>query len=385
VIIENPARRRRAHRRQGSLPGKSDGYTLQLGGTNPNAIAQSLYRNLGFEPVKDFAAVALIGFDSNALVVNPAVPAKTLAELVQYAKANPGKLSSGATVAIGPHVCLELFRARTETNIVFIPYKGAAPAVADLLGGQIQIGMTSKAVLLPLIQEGRLRALAVTSDERWPELPDVPTMRESGFDRFPGYLWLGLLAPVRTPAAVIDKLNRAVNDGLKTGELKASIAKLGLETRAMTPQEFSSKLSGEARDWEAAVKESGVHGRLTRGNKKQSNDSRLHRALQLHRSAEGAGVERLVQRPEDQADAREAPFPHLPALSLGVGQRPQLSRTLDAGVARRFQDRGISLRLGLLRMGPVHHRLESRSLRWRLHAGGRLRGGFGRFAPRGFV
>ena len=236
-----------------------DGYTLLLGGTNPNAIAQSLYRNLGFAPVKDFAAVALIGFDSNALVVNPAVPTRTLVELVQYAKANPGKLSSGATVAIGPHICLELFRVRTGTNIIFIPYKGAAPAVADLLGGQIQIGMTSKAVLLPLIQEGRLRALAVTSDLRWPELPDVPTMRESGFDGFPGYLWSGLLAPAHTPAAVIDKLNSAVNEGLKTSELRASIAKLGLDSRSMTPQEFATKLSDEARDWEAAVKESGVH------------------------------------------------------------------------------------------------------------------------------
>jgi len=112
-------------------------------------------------------------------------------------------------------------RVRTASNIVFIPYKGAAPAVADLLGGQIQIGMTSKAVLLPLIKEGRLRALAVTSDVRWPELPDVPTMGESGFGGFPPYLWLGLLAPVRTPAAVIDKLNSALNEGLKspdTGE-----------------------------------------------------------------------------------------------------------------------------------------------------------------------
>ena len=112
-------------------------------------------------------------------------------------------------------------RVRTASNIVFIPYKGAAPAVADLLGGQIQIGMTSKAVLLPLIKEGRLRALAVTSDVRWPELPDVPTMDESGFGGFPPYLWLGLLAPVRTPAAVIDKLNSALNEGLKspdTGE-----------------------------------------------------------------------------------------------------------------------------------------------------------------------
>jgi tripartite-type tricarboxylate transporter receptor subunit TctC len=235
-----------------------DGYTLLLGGTNPNAIIQSLFRNLGFEPVKDFAAVAVIGFDSNALVVNPAVPAKTLQELVQYAKANPGKLSSGATVGIGPHICLELFRVRTGTDIPFIPYKGAAPAVADLLGGQIQIGMTSKAVLLPLIREGRVRALAVTSEVRWPELPDVPTLRESGFEGIPAYLWFGLLAPVHTPVPVIDKLNAAVNDGLKSPELQASIAKLGLEARSMTPAEFGAKLAKEAHDWEAAVKESGV-------------------------------------------------------------------------------------------------------------------------------
>jgi tripartite-type tricarboxylate transporter receptor subunit TctC len=235
-----------------------DGYTLLLGGTNPNAIAQSLYHNLGFEPVKDFTGVALIAFDSNALVVNPAIPAKSIGELIQYAKANPGKLSSGATVAIGPHICLELFRVRTGINILFIPYKGAAPAVADLLGNQIQIGMTSKAILLPLIQEGRLRALAVTSDVRWPELPDVPTLRESGLGGFPGYLWSGLLAPAHTPAAVVDKLNRAVNDGLATPQVKASIAKLGMESRSMSPQEFSTRLSDEARDWAAAVRESGV-------------------------------------------------------------------------------------------------------------------------------
>jgi tripartite-type tricarboxylate transporter receptor subunit TctC len=235
-----------------------DGYTLLLGGTNPNAIAQLLYRHLDFQPVKDFAAVALIGFDSNALVVHPAVPAKSVQELVQYAKANPGKLSSGATVGIGPHVCLELLRVRTGIDIIFVPYKGAAPAVADLLGGQIQIGMTSKAVLLPLIREGRLRALAVTSDVRWPELSDVPTLREAGLSGVPAYLWFGLLAPVRTPGAVIDKINAAVNEGLKAPEIKASIAKLGLEVRSMTSQQFGEKLADEARDWEAAVRESGV-------------------------------------------------------------------------------------------------------------------------------
>ncbi len=186
-----------------------DGYTLLLGGTNPNAIAQSIYRTLNFEPISDFTAVGVIGVDSNALVVNPVVPVNTIRELIQYSKANPGKLSAGASLGIGPHVTLELLRARTGTGILFIPYRGAAPAISDLLGNQIQIGMTTKAVLLPLIKEGKLRALAVTSDTRWPELPDVPTMRESGFDGVPAYLWIGLLAPAHTPAAVIEKLNTA--------------------------------------------------------------------------------------------------------------------------------------------------------------------------------
>jgi tripartite-type tricarboxylate transporter receptor subunit TctC len=235
-----------------------DGYSLLLGGTNPNAIAQSIYTNVTFEPIKDFAAVGVIGIDSNALVVNPTVPANTIQELIQYSKANPGKLSSGASLGIGPHVTLELLRARTGSSMAFIPYRGAAPAITDLLGNQIQIGMSTKAVMLPLIKEGRLKALAVTSDVRWPELPDVPTMRESGFNGVPAYLWIGLLAPVQTPAAVIDRLNAAMNQGMNAPEARASIAKLGMEARAATPQEFSAVMADEARLWEAAVKESNV-------------------------------------------------------------------------------------------------------------------------------
>jgi tripartite-type tricarboxylate transporter receptor subunit TctC len=237
---------------------RPDGYTLQLGGTNPNAIAKSLYRNLDFDPIKDLAAVALIAIDSNALVINPNVPAKTLQELVHYAKANPGKLTSGATIGISPHICLEMFRVRTGTNIVFVPYKGAAPAMTDLLGGQIQIGMTSKAVLLPLIKEGRLRAVAVISETRWPELPDVPTMAESGITGMPADVWFGLLAPAQTPEPVIAKLNTAVNEGLKLPEMQASIAKLGMETRNFTAQEFADKLAEEERNWAAAIQESGI-------------------------------------------------------------------------------------------------------------------------------
>ena len=138
------------------------------------------------------------------------------------------------------------------------PYKGAAPALADLLGNQIQVGMTSKAVLLPLIKAGKLRALAVTSETRWPELPDVPTLHESNFEGIPSYLYSGLLAPARTPPAVVEKINAALNEGLKTSAVKASIAKLGLESRLLTPQQFNEVLAGEARLWEAAVQESKV-------------------------------------------------------------------------------------------------------------------------------
>lgn len=236
----------------------ADGYTLLLGGTNPNAIATSIYSNLTFEPVKDFAAVGVIGVDSNALVVHPSVPVKTIQELIEHSKANPGKISSGASLGIGPHVSLELLRTRTGSSMAFIPYRGAAPAIVDLLGNQIQIGMSTKAVMLPLIREGKLRALAVTSDVRWPELPDVPTLRESGFDGIPAYAWIGLLAPAHTPAAVIGKLNAAIDEGLKTPEVRASIAKLGMEIRSLTPQQFDAKLAEEVLLWEAAVKESKV-------------------------------------------------------------------------------------------------------------------------------
>jgi tripartite-type tricarboxylate transporter receptor subunit TctC len=234
-----------------------DGYTLLLGGTS-NTITPALYKDLNYDPVNDFAPVAPIATDSEVLVVHPSVPAMTLTEFVRYAKDNPGKLSSGATVGIAPHVMLELFRVRSGINMVFIPYKGAAPAIADLLGGHIQVHMGAKSVLLPLIENGKMRALAVTSAERWPELPDVPTMRERGFEGFPTALWFGLLAPAGTPAAVIGKLNAAVNARLKAPETRAAIGKLGLDARPLTPEEFGRVLADDVKLWRQVTEESGV-------------------------------------------------------------------------------------------------------------------------------
>jgi tripartite-type tricarboxylate transporter receptor subunit TctC len=236
-----------------------DGYTLLSGGSNENAITPALYKNLDYDPVKDFVPVAALATDSNVVVVNPAVPANSLAELVSYAKANPGKLTSGSAAGIAPHLLLEYLRAHTGTDIVFVPYKGAAPAIADVLGNQIQLHASAKSVLLPLIKAGKLRPLVVTSAERWPELPDVPTLRELGFTNYPTTLWFVVMAPAATPPDVITKLNAAVDAGLRTPESQEAIAKLGLQPQALSAAEIAAIMAKEVPLWKAVADEAGVH------------------------------------------------------------------------------------------------------------------------------
>jgi tripartite-type tricarboxylate transporter receptor subunit TctC len=231
----------------------ADGYTLLLGGTNTNAINAAIYQNLNYDPVKDFTPVASIAVDSSALVISPSLPAKTLQEFIAYLKANPGKLTCGAVLGIAPHVMVEYFKVVTGTDMVFVPYKGGPALLPDLLSGQIQMTFGAKSFFLPYIQSGKLRPLAVTSDVRWPELPDVPTMRESGFANFPAYQWFLVLAPAGTPAAVIDKLNAAVNDGLKSPDIQAQLAKLGTEPRIRSRQDLVKFMTQEAEQWAKLV------------------------------------------------------------------------------------------------------------------------------------
>jgi tripartite-type tricarboxylate transporter receptor subunit TctC len=258
VIVENEAGAGGRTGTQAVARANPDGYTLLLGGTNSNAMAAALYKTLTYDPIKDFVAVAAIATDSNALVVTPALPAQTIAELVSYAKANPGKLVSGAALGIFPHFALELLKVRTEIDMIFVPYKGAAPAISDLLGGQIQMSAAAKSVLLPYIQAGKLRPLAVTSMSRWPELPAVPTMRESGFAGYPSDIWFGLLAPAATPVAIVGKLNAAINQCLQSSELRESFARLGLEVKVGTPSDFAAAIADDAREWDGIVKETGI-------------------------------------------------------------------------------------------------------------------------------
>jgi tripartite-type tricarboxylate transporter receptor subunit TctC len=235
----------------------ADGYTLLLGGTNVNAIAGALYKNLGFDPVGSFAPIASICTDSMALAISPQVPAQTLPQFVTYAKDNPGKLKYGAPPGIYTQFAAEFFKIKTGTDILFVPYKGGAPAITDVLGGHIDMIFNNKSTLLPLFRDSKLKALAVTSAARWPELPQTPTMEEMGVSGFPSEVIFALLVPAGTPAAVVEELNRDVNDALRSAEVRASLDALGIEPKIGTPQDLAAALAQQAREWKVVIDEIG--------------------------------------------------------------------------------------------------------------------------------
>jgi tripartite-type tricarboxylate transporter receptor subunit TctC len=235
-----------------------DGYTLLLGGTNVNAISASLHKNLGFDPIESFTPVAATVVDSMALVVSPSVPAATFQEFVEHAKRSPGAVRYGAPPGIYTHFAGEYFKVRTGTDVQFVPYKGAAPAITDVLGGHIEMVFNNKSTLLAHIKEGKLRALAVTSGGRWPELPNVPTMNEVGLAGFPSEVLFGLLAPVGTPSSVVETLNKAVNEGLASSEARASLAALGMEAKPGTADEFAGALTAQVREWRIVIEATGL-------------------------------------------------------------------------------------------------------------------------------
>jgi tripartite-type tricarboxylate transporter receptor subunit TctC len=235
-----------------------DGYTLLLGGTNVNAITGAIYKDLGFDPIASFAPIASICVDSMALAVSPHVPADTFQELVKYAKDNPGKLKYGAPPGIYTHFAGEFFKIRTGTDILFVPYKGGAPAITDVLGGHIEMVFNNKSTLLPHFKDGKLKALAVTSKVRWPELPQTPTMNEVGIFGFPSEVLFGLLAPAGTPVTIIQRLNSAVNEGLRSAEVRPNLEAVGVEARIGTAQEFAAALAEQAREWKTVIDEIGI-------------------------------------------------------------------------------------------------------------------------------
>jgi tripartite-type tricarboxylate transporter receptor subunit TctC len=237
-----------------SVAGASpDGYTLLLGGTNVNAIIGALYKDIGFDPIASFAPVAAVCTDTMALAISPNLPPRTFDQFVQYLKDRPGKLTYGAVSGIYTQFAADFFKVKTGTDILFVPYKGGAPAITDLLGGHIDMVFNNKSTLLTHFKAGKLRPLAVTSKARWPELPDIPTMQELGVSGFPTEVWFGVLAPAGTPPTIVSTLNAAINEGLKSAEVRASLAELGLESKVGTPQDFAAALSEQAHDWKTVI------------------------------------------------------------------------------------------------------------------------------------
>ena len=234
-----------------------DGYTLMMGSVGTFGSHPVLYK-LDYDPLKAFAPVATAVVDKSVLVAGPALKVQSIQELVQYAKANPGKLNYGNAIGIGPHFVAEMFKVKSGVNIVHIPYRGGAPMITDLLAGQIDMTINGKSVLFPHIQAGKVRALAVASAQRWPDLPDIPTLVEGGYMDLPYDTLFGVLAPAGTPAAIIDKLNATINDGLRSPETRASFEKLGIEPKITTPQEFAAILAEEAPKWAEAVRVTGI-------------------------------------------------------------------------------------------------------------------------------
>ncbi|HLJ01516.1 MAG TPA: tripartite tricarboxylate transporter substrate binding protein [Bradyrhizobium sp.] len=235
-----------------------DGYTLLLGGTNVNAITGAIYKDLGFDPIKSFTPIAVVCVDSLALAISPRLPVDNFQEFVRYAKDHPGQLKYGASPGIYTHFAGEYFKVKTSTDILFVPYKGGAPAVTDALGGHIEMVVNNKTNLLPQFKDGKLKALAVTSRDRWPELPQTPTMSEVGILGFPPEVLFGLLAPAGTSEAIVRLLNEAINKGLQSNEARANLDAVGVEARIGTPEEFSAALAKQAGEWKKVIEETGI-------------------------------------------------------------------------------------------------------------------------------
>jgi tripartite-type tricarboxylate transporter receptor subunit TctC len=235
-----------------------DGHTLLFASTTSLSIGPVLFKNLDYDPINSFAPVASVSLGSMVVAVNADVPARTLPELITYARANPGKLHNGAGVASPPHIAWGLFTLTTGTHIVFVPYRGMAQAMTDLVAGQIQMMIDGIGSLLPHIRDGKARALAVTGAARSPDLPDVPTMIESGYPDFLLSFWTGVLAPAGTPAQFIGKLNTVINQGLRSAEAKQNLARFNVEPNVTSPQEFSLFLAAEARRWADIVKATNI-------------------------------------------------------------------------------------------------------------------------------
>ena len=236
-----------------------DGYTLLMGTVGTHAINPSLYSKMPYDHIKDFVPVVLVAGVPNVLVVNPALPVNSVADLIKLAKEKPGTInfaSSGSGTSI--HLSGELFKTMAGVDMTHVPYKGSAPALTDLMGGQVQIMFDNLPSSLAFIKSGKLRAIAVTSMARAPALPNVPTINESGLSGFEASSWFGVLAPAGTPAAIVARINAEVNKWLQSADAREKLLAQGAEAAGGSPEQFAAFIRSESEKWAKVVKASGA-------------------------------------------------------------------------------------------------------------------------------
>ena len=231
-----------------------DGYTILFTPPGPMVTAPAIFRNIGYDPLKAFAPVAMVLSSPQILVVNPNVPAKSMPQLVAHAKANPGKVSF-ASPGFGtqPHLLGEMLKLMTGADIVHVPYKGSAPVLTDLIAGQVQMYFDSASFLLPHVQSGKLKVLAVADENRLSQLPDTPTTVEAGFGKLQASYWVGVLVPAGTPSPIVARLNGAINEVMRSKAMEETLAKLTARARPGTPQDFAAFMTAEAKKWTETI------------------------------------------------------------------------------------------------------------------------------------
>jgi tripartite-type tricarboxylate transporter receptor subunit TctC len=235
-----------------------DGYTLLFGSSGSLAVSPALYANYDLDIRKAFVPVGMVALLPHVMVISPSVPARTVAEFIAYAKANPGKLNYGASIGTPPHLLSTLFKTKAGIDVVYVPYKGSAASVTDLLSGQTQFTIDGLTGLYPLILDGKVRPLALARAQRWPQLPDVPTLVESGFPDFTVDAWTGVAAPAGTPAEIVQMLNRAINESLGSADAKAGLARFSAIAQTGSPQDFGDLIARELPKWATIVKLAGA-------------------------------------------------------------------------------------------------------------------------------
>ena len=239
------------------MTAEPDGYTLLYTNTPTHVIAQLISKSFTYDPIRDFVPVVSFGSSTLVLVVPSSLPVNSLQEFIDHAKANPGKLNFGFGQGTLPHLVGEAFKLASGTQITSIPYRGGAQAIADMLGGQIHMNFGATATLVPLIRDGRVKALAVTNPTRHRDLPEVPTMTENGLPQVTSVTYYGILGPAGTPAEVIERLNHEVNESLRDPELTAGMIKLGFEPKGGSPQDFAALIQDQLQSWAPMVKATG--------------------------------------------------------------------------------------------------------------------------------